>query len=413
MQGHRVVVTGLGAISPLGNDPKTIWHQAKNAVSGIETITAFPVEDLPVQFGGLLKNFNVSLASPGKLAKQSSPFILYAAEVGRQAMQDACLDVSQFDPERAGVAFGSGIGGLSSIEKNAIILKEQSAKRISPFFIPGCIINSAAGRISVDNNLKGPNVSAVSACATGIHNIGLAARMIAYGDADLMLAGGSESLDSRLTIAGFAALRALSRNNDNPQQASRPFDAARDGFVLGEGACALVLESYEHAKKRGAKIYAEITGFGMSADAYHMTAPSGEGAKRVMDIALKDAGLNKEDIRHINAHATSTPVGDQIELNAIESLFGQHIKNFAVCGTKSMTGHLLGATGALECMFTIQALNDQIVPPTINLDNPIGSSCFNLVPNEAQNHEFSHALCNSVGFGGTNASLIFSHPEVV
>lgn len=408
MQGRRVVVTGLGAISPLGNDPVTIWKNAKAGVSGIDTITAFPVEDLPVRFAGMLQDFDVSLASPGKLAKQSGKFILYAAEAARQAMIDANLTSSSFNADRAGVAFGSGIGGLGDIEKNSIILKEQSAKRISPFFIPGAIINSAAGRVSLDNGLKGPNVSAVSACATGIHNIGLAARMIAYGDADIMVTGGSEALDTRLSIAGFAALRALSKNNENPKAASRPFDAARDGFVLGEGATALILESYDHAKNRGAKIYAEITGFGMSADAYHMTAPSGEGAARVMDIAIKDAGLELQDIRHINAHATSTPVGDEIELEAIETLFGEHIKNIAISGTKSMTGHSLGAIGALECMFTIQALNDQIVPPTINLDNPIGNPNFNLVPNEAQAHSFDHALCNSFGFGGTNASLIFS-----
>jgi len=413
MHGRRVVVTGLGAISPLGNDPVTIWNQAKNGVSGIDMITSYPVDDLSVRFGGMLKDFDVSLASPGKLAKQSAPFILYGAEAARQAMLDAKLGAESFAQERAGVAFGSGIGGLSWIEKNSIILKEKSAKRISPFFIPGSIINSVAGRISVDHGLKGPNVSAVSACATGIHNIGMAARMIAYGEADVMLTGGSEAMDTRLNIAGFAALRALSTNNDKPKQASRPFDSARDGFVLGEGACALVLEDYEHAKKRGATIYAEITGFGMSADAYHMTAPSGEGGKRVMHLAIQDAKLTIEDIRHINAHATSTPVGDEIELNAIEALFGDHINNIAVSATKSMTGHLLGATGALECMFTIQALNDQTVPPTINLDNPIGSPAFNLVANEAQNYEFKHALCNSFGFGGTNASLVFSHPEVI
>jgi 3-oxoacyl-[acyl-carrier-protein] synthase II len=263
----------------------------------------------------------------------------------------------------------------------------------------------------VDHQLKGPNVSAVSACATGIHNIGLAARMIAYGEADVMVAGGSESLDTPLTIAGFASLRALSKNNEHPQEASRPFDADRDGFVLAEGACALILESYEHARLRGAKIYAELTGFGMAADAYHITAPSGDGAIRVMSLALKDAGLHCEDILHINAHATSTPVGDEIELSCIESVFGHHVKNIAVSATKSMTGHLLGATGALECMFTIQALNDQIVPPTINLKNPIGSKAFNLVANEAQSHHFKHALCNSFGFGGTNASVIFSAVE--
>jgi 3-oxoacyl-[acyl-carrier-protein] synthase II len=411
MHGRRVVVTGFGAISPLGNDPTTIWNNAKHGVSGIAPITTFPVDDLPVRFAGMLKDFDPHLASPGKLANQSAQFILYSAEAARQAMQDAQLNASVIDCERAGVAFGSGVGGLHWIEKNGIILKEQSSKRISPFFIPGCIVNCAAGRISVDHNLKGPNVSAVSACATGIHNIGLAARMIAYGEADIMVSGGAESLDTPLMVAGFAALRALSKNNDHPKEASRPFDADRDGFVLGEGACALILESYEHAKRRGAKMYAELTGFGMTADAYHMTSPSGDGASRVMHLAITDAGLKKEDILHINAHATSTPVGDEIELACIENVFGDHIKNIAVSATKSMTGHLLGATGALECMLTIQALNDQIVPPTINLKNPIGSQSFNLVANEAQSHHFKHALCNSFGFGGTNASLIFSYIE--
>ena len=411
MHGRRVVVTGLGAISPLGNDPVTIWNHAKLGLSGIGPVTTFPVDNLPVRFAGMLKDFDVSLASPGKLSKQSGNFILYAAEAARQAMLDAKFNISNMDFERAGVAMGSGVGGLHWIEENGITLKEQSARRISPFFIPGCIVNSAAGRISVDHHLKGPNVSAVSACATGIHNIGLAARMIAYGEADVMVAGGAESLDTPLMIAGFAALRALSKNNEHPQEASRPFDADRDGFVLAEGACALILESFEHAKLRGAKIYAELTGFGMSADAYHMTAPSGAGASRAMALAVKDAGLKKEDIKHINAHATSTPAGDEIELASIESVFGDHIKNIAVSATKSMTGHLLGATGALECMFTIQALNDQIVPPTINLNNPIGSKMFNLVANQAQSFAFKHALCNSFGFGGTNASVLFSHLE--
>ena len=407
MQGRRVVVTGLGAVSPLGNDPQTIWQNIKNGQSGIKKITRFNVDELPVQFGGEVDDFDASLASPGKLAKQCARFVLFAAEAARQAIEDAKLKLEDPETFRAGVAFGSGIGGLEFIERNAFVLKDKGSKRISPFFIPGTIINTAAGRISLDFKLKGPNVSAVSACATGVHNIGLAARMIAYGEADIMIAGGTEELDSALTIAGFAALRALSKQNDDPQAASKPFDQNRDGFVLAEGACALVLESLDSALARGAHIYAELSGFGMSADAYHMTAPSGDGAVRAMSIAIDDAGLDKEDILHINAHATSTPMGDEVELEAVNTLFADHAKNIAISATKSMTGHLLGATGALESMLTIKALNDQIVPPTINLNDPIRDD-LNLVPNQSQPFTFKHALCNSFGFGGTNASLVFS-----
>lgn len=408
MQGNRVVITGLGSISPLGNSAKTSWDAALNGQSGIGTIDRFDVEALPVKFAGLVKGFDPTTASPGKLARQSSLFILYAADAAKQAMEDAQLSLSEKQSLRSGVAFGSGIGGLQWIENNHTKLIEQGAKRVSPFFIPGSIINLAAGRVSIAHQLKGPNVAAVSACATGIHNIGLAARMIAYGEADVMLAGGSEAVDSPLNIAGFSALRALSTRNDNPQAASRPFDQTRDGFVLAEGACALVLESLDHARARGAQIYSEIKGFGMSADAYHITGVSGEGGVRSMSAALTDANLNPTDIGHINAHATSTLLGDGLELEAVQSVFGNHTANIAISGTKSMTGHLLGATGALECMYSIQALRDQTVPPTINLENPIGDKSFNLVPNTSQQHAFHAVLCNSFGFGGANASIIFT-----
>ena len=413
MRKRRVVVTGLGMVCPVGNDVESAWKAILGGKSGIETITHFDASQLSVRICGAVKNFDESLALTSKDCRKMDLFIQYAIEAARQAFIDSNLKIDESLALRAGVAVGSGIGGLPMIEKAKEIAIESGPRRISPFFIPAVIINMAAGHISIRHHLKGPNIAIVTACTTGTHNIGHAARMIEHGDADVMVAGGSEMASTELGIGGFASARALSMRNDEPHKASRPWDKDRDGFVLGEGAGIVILEELEHAKARGAKIYAEYRGFGMSADAYHMTGmqAEGEGGARCMTNALRDAGLEPTQIDYINAHGTSTPLADPIEIKAIKSVFGKHAYELAVSSTKSMTGHLLGAAGAIEAIFSILAIRDQIAPPTINLDNPDEGCDLNLVPHKAQAMKMKVALSNSFGFGGTNGCIIFSRYE--
>lgn len=402
-------MTGLGLVTPLGLNVEDTW---KNILAGKSSVTAidhFDASDVACQIYSRVKNFDPSPYMSEKDARKRDLFIQYGIAAGVQAIQDAKLEVSEKESHRAGVAIGSGIGGLPMIEKSHSILLESGPRRISPFFIPAAIINMISGNLSIQYGLKGPNIAVVTACTTGTHNIGLAARAIAYGDADIMVAGGAEMATTKLGIAGFAALRALSTRNDAPEKASRPWDKDRDGFVLGDGAGALVLESYDHAKKRGAKIYAELVGFGMSADANHITSPDpeGKGASFAMENALRDAGMKPNEVDYINAHGTSTPAGDELEVLAVKRTFGEHAYKLAMSSTKSMIGHLLGAAGAVEAIFTILALRDQIAPPTINLDNPSEGCDINLVPHKAQKMQIRAALSNSFGFGGTNGSLLF------
>ncbi len=412
MQKKRVVVTGLGAVTPIGNTVADTWQALLSGKSGVGPITRFDAALFTTHIAAEIKNFDASLAMDAKLARKTDIFIHFAIEAARQAMADCELVVDAETADRVGVAIGAGIGGLPWIEKNEAVYRQDGPRRISPFFIPGVIVNMAPGLISMQYNLKGPNISVVTACTTGLHNIGLAARMIQYGEADAMLAGGSEMSTTPLGIGGFAQARALSKRNADPTKASRPWDKDRDGFVLGEGAGVLMLEEYEFAKKRGAKIYAELVGFGMSGDAYHMTSPdpSGTGPSKCMLNALKDAGIKPTEVDYINAHATSTQAMDTVELEAIKRVFGEHVysKNFAVSGTKSMTGHMLGAAGSAEAIFCILAMNNNMAPPTINLDNP-EEVCegINFVAHKAQQHTINVALTNSFGFGGTNGTLIF------
>lgn len=409
MTKRRVVVTGLGMVTPLGLTVDETWQNIINGKSGIRTITHFDVSESPVRISGHVQNFDASTVMNPKDVRRMDVFIQYGVAASKQAIEDAGLDLEKLDLHRIGVAVGSGIGGLPVIERNTLELAESGPKRISPFFIPGSIINMVAGYISIQHGLKGPNISIVSACTTGTHNIGHAARMIAYGDADVMVTGGAEMATTLLSISGFASARALSTRNNEPEKASRPWDKDRDGFVLSEGAGVLILEDYEHAKKRGAKIYAEIIGFGMSADAYHMTAPeaNGDGFSKAMINTLNDAKINPEDVDYVNAHGTSTPAGDVIEALAIKQSFGKHAYKLAVSSTKSMTGHLLGAAGAVEAIFSILAIRDKIAPPTINLDNPDEGCDLDFVPHVAREMEIKIALSNSFGFGGTNGSLLF------
>lgn len=404
---QRVVVTGLGIIAPQGNEVETAWQAIQDGVSGVRMIDSFEATDYPVKIAATVQNFASERYLDPREVKRLDPFIQYGIAAADQAMLDADLQVATLDSHRIGVAIGSGIGGIGTITKNHAALLAGGPKKVSPFFIPSSIANMVAGQVSIRHHLQGPNICIVTACTTGSHNIGMAARMIAGGDADVMLAGGSEMATTPVCIAGFHALRALSTRNDQPAQASRPWDRNRDGFVLGEGAGVLVLESYEHAKKRGARVYAELVGFGMSADAYHITTPNldGEGAYRSMAAALHNAHVAATQVDYINAHSTSTPVGDEIELKAIERLFGR--TKVAVSSTKSMTGHLLGAAGAIEAIFTVLSIRDNVAPPTINLDEPPEDFSINLVPHEAQKHTITYALSNSFGFGGTNASLLF------
>ena len=396
-------------LTPVGNTVDETWKNIVAGKSGISAITAFDTTNFPVKISGSVKDFDATLYIPKKDLKKMDPFIHFGIAAGIQAMEDAGLEVTEENAERIGVAIGSGIGGLPGIERNRDQYVAGGARKISPFFVPSSIINMVSGNLSIMKGLKGPNISIVSACTTGAHNIGDAARMIAYGDADVMIAGGSEMSTSPLGVGGFAAARALSTRNDDPEAASRPWDIDRDGFVLGDGAGVVVLEEYEFAKKRGAKIYCELAGYGMSGDAHHMTqpSPSGEGPARCMHNALNDAGLNKEDVGYINAHGTSTPAGDKAETQALKRAMGDHSKDVVVSSTKSMTGHLLGAAGGIEAIFAILALKDQVIPPTINLDNQDPECDMDFCANTARDVKLNVTLSNSFGFGGTNGTLLF------
>ncbi|CAH5204237.1 3-oxoacyl-[acyl-carrier-protein] synthase 2, partial [Serratia marcescens] len=407
---RRVVVTGLGMLSPVGNTVESTWNALLAGQSGISLIDHFDTTAYATKFAGLVKNFNSEDFISRKDARKMDAFIQYGIAAGMQAMQDAGLDITEANASRIGAAIGSGIGGLGLIEENHSSLVNGGPRKISPFFVPSTIVNMIAGHLTIMYGMRGPSISIATACTSGVHNIGHAARIIAYNDADVMLAGGAEKASTPLGVGGFGAARALSTRNDNPQAASRPWDKDRDGFVLGDGAGMMVLEEYEHAKKRGAKIYAEVVGFGMSSDAYHMTSPpeNGAGAALAMENALLDAGVTPSQIGYINAHGTSTPAGDQAEAQAVKSVFGADAQRVLVSSTKSMTGHLLGAAGAIESIFTVLALRDQAVPPTINLDNPDEGCDLDFVPHEArQVSDMEYTLCNSFGFGGTNGSLIF------
>ena len=410
MKGSRVVVTGMGAVTPLGLDVASSWQGICEGRSGAALIDQFNAEAFSTRFSASVKGFSVDGYLEARDARRMDPFIQYGMVAGIQAFTDSGLEITERNAHRVGCAIGSGIGGIGSIEDTALLVEQKGPKRISPFFVPGAIINMIAGNLSILYNLQGPNLAVVTACTTGTHNIGLGARMIASGDVDAMLVGGAEMATTPVGIGGFAAARALSTRNDDPQRASRPWDADRDGFVLGDGAGILMLESLENAQARGARIYCELTGFGMSGDAYHMTSPpeDGRGAAAAMQQALTDAGLNAGDIDYINAHGTSTEAGDLAESLAIQSVFGASASDLAVSSTKSMIGHLLGAAGSVEAILTVLALRDNVAPPTINLDNPSPGCDLNYVPHRAQERPIRHALSNSFGFGGTNGSLIFS-----
>ena len=406
---RRVVVTGLGCISPVGNTVAASWEALLAGQSGIATITKFDASAFSTHFAGEVKGFNIEDYIPGKEARHMDTFIHYGMAAGMQAMQDSGLEVTEVNAERIGVLVGSGIGGLPMIEQTHAELTNRGPRRISPFFVPASIINMISGHLSIKYGLKGPNLAIVTACTTGLHCIGEAGRLIEYGDADVMIAGGAESTVSPLGLGGFAAARALSSRNDDPATASRPWDTERDGFVLGEGAGVMVLEEYEHAKARGAKIYAELLGFGMSADAHHMTAPleDGDGARRCMLSAMRNAGVNPDQINYVNAHGTSTPLGDVAETVAIKRALGDAASKIVVNSTKSMTGHLLGGAGGLESVFTVLAVHEQISPPTINIFNQDPACDLDYCANTAREMPINVALKNSFGFGGTNGSLIF------
>ena len=409
MTKRRVVVTGMGMVTPVGLSVEETWRNILAGVSGVSAIEDFDVTDYPTKIWAKVKNLNIEDHIPAKDARKMDPFTQYGVYAADEALADANLVLDEQTSLRAGVAVGAGIGGIQTITNNQEKLLNGGPRKVSPFFIPAGIINMVAGQISIKHQLKGPNISVVTACTSGTHNIGLAGRMIAYGDADIMVCGGSEMTNTPLCLAGFSAVRSLSKRNDEPEKASRPFDRDRDGFVMGEGAGILVLEEYEHAKARGAKIYAELVGFGMSGDAYHITSPDedADGASRSMEAAIRDAGVAPDDVDYINAHGTSTYLNDKNETIAIKRIFGQHAYDLAVSSTKSMTGHLLGAAGAIEAIFSILAIRDQIAPPTMNLDNPDEGCDLNYVANKAQKMPITYALSNSLGFGGTNGSLVF------
>ncbi|MDF1691648.1 MAG: beta-ketoacyl-ACP synthase II [Zhongshania sp.] len=409
MGKRRVVVTGMGVISPLGNSVAETWRNILAGKSGITAIDRFDVSEFATRIGGAIKNFDINDYMSAKEAKRFDPFIHYGVAAAEQALQDAGIEVTESNAHRIGTAIGSGIGGIGLIENSRQILNAGGPRKISPFTVPGAIINMIAGVLAIKHNLQGPSIAIATACSTGTHNIGMAARMIAYGDADAMLAGGSEMATTPVGLGAFAAARAMSTRNDEPERASRPWDKNRDGFVLGDGAGMLVLEEYEFAKRRGAHIHAELLGFGMSCDAFHMTSPpaDGHGARAAMQSALDDAGVNADQIDYINAHGTSTPAGDIAESRAIESLLGSAAAKIAVSSTKSMVGHLLGASGAVEAIFSILALRDQVAPPTINLDEVDDGCNLNYVPHTAQQRKIERVLSNSFGFGGTNGSLLF------
>ncbi|HET7586906.1 MAG TPA: beta-ketoacyl-ACP synthase II [Gammaproteobacteria bacterium] len=410
MAKRRIVVTGMGMVSPVGLNVADAWQNVLAGNSGIGPITHFDTAAFPTRFAGEVRDFDVTEYIDAKTARKMDPFIHYGVAAASQAIADSGLEISEADAPRIGVAVGAGIGGIHGIENAyASYLETGKPKKISPFFVPSCIINMISGHLSIMYGLKGPNIAVVTACTTATHNIGLAARMIAYGDADVMLAGGAEMSTTPTAVGGFCQARALSTRNDEPQKASRPWDRDRDGFVLSDGAGVVVLEEYERAKARGAQIYAELIGFGMSGDAHHITAPpeDGEGARLCMANAITDAGIAAEDVDYVNAHGTSTPVGDKGETIAIKRCFGDHAQKLAVSSTKSMTGHLLGAAGAVEAIFSVLALRDQVAPPTINLDNPDPECDLDYVPHEARQMKLDVSVSNSFGFGGTNGSLIF------
>jgi 3-oxoacyl-[acyl-carrier-protein] synthase II len=407
MSKRRVVVTGLGLITPVGIGVKESWANIINGQSGIGKITKFDCSTFPSQVAGEVKNFDPLAYIPPKDARRMDTFIQFGIAAGIEAFKDSGIEVTDNNSERIGVSVGSGIGGINLIESTSDVFDEGGVRKVSPFFIPGTIINMISGNLSIMLNLKGPNVSIVTACTTGTHSIGDAARMIEYGDADVMLAGGSEAAITELSVAGFAAAKALSSRNDDPKTASRPWDKDRDGFVIGEGAGVMVLEEYEHAKQRGAKIYAELSGYGMSADAYHITAPNMDGPRRSIVNALKNANVNVDNVQYINAHGTSTPLGDLNETNAIKATFGDFAKKLVVNSTKSMTGHLLGGAGGIESVFTVLAIHNQISPPTINLFNQDPECDLDYCANEARSMKIDVALKNNFGFGGTNGSLVF------
>jgi len=406
---RRVVVTGMGIVSPVGSTVETAWANILAGRSGIGPITAFDVSDYPVRIGGAVKDFKVEQYLNLKEAKKMDAFIHYGIGAAAQAIQDAGLEITEANAERIGTFIGSGIGGLPGIEEGHAAFLKGGPRRLTPFYVPRSIINMVSGNLSVLFGIKGPNLAVVTACTTGTHSIGLAGRLIACGDADVMLAGGAEMATTPTGLCGFAAARALSLRNGEPEKASRPWDQDRDGFVLSDGAGVLVLEDYDCAKQRGARIHAELIGFGMSGDAYHMTLPppDGDGARRSMAAALRDAQLNPDAVDYINAHGTSTPAGDKIESDAAKTVFGEHAYRLAMSSTKSMTGHLLGAAGGVEAIFSILAIRDQVLPPTINLDRPEAGCDLNYVPHAAQERKVKVALSNSFGFGGTNGTVIF------
>ncbi|SDK15770.1 beta-ketoacyl-ACP synthase II [Microbulbifer yueqingensis] len=410
MSRRRVVVTGMGMVSPLGNTVDETWSAVLAGTSGAAPIESFDVSAFSTRFAATVKDFDPTPYMPAKEARKMDVFLQFGMVAGIQAIEDSGLEVSEEDAPRMGACIGSGMGGIAAIEENTKLIAEKGPRRVSPFFVPGAIINMVAGNLSIKYGLKGPNLSTTTACTTGTHAIGLGLRTIQYGDADVMVCGGAEMVTTPVGLGGFCAARALSTRNDDPVAASRPWDRDRDGFVLGEGAGVLVLEEYERAKARGAKIYAELTGFGMSGDAHHMTSPpeDGAGAALSMRNALGDARLAPGNVQYINAHGTSTPLGDKAEIAAVRSVFGAEAGELAVSSTKSMTGHLLGAAGAIEAIFSVLALRDQVAPPTINLEN-VDESCggINLVPAEPQKLTIDSVLSNSFGFGGTNGSLVF------
>lgn len=409
MSKRRVVITGLGILSPLGNDLETNWAAIKAGRSGIGPITHFDASAFPTRIAGEVRGFDPAQFITPKDVKKMDPFVHYGVAAGLMAIRDSGIVIEGEDAERIGVAVGAGIGGISGIEETSIKLNEGGPRKISPFYIPSTIVNMISGQLSIMTGAKGPNIAVVTACTTATHNIGLAMRMIQHGEADAMVCGGAEYATTPTAVGGFCAMKALSTRNDDPEKASRPWDAGRDGFVMGDGAGVLVIEEYERAKSRGARIYAEIAGFGMSGDAYHMTAPSenGEGAARCMVNAMRDAGINGSDIGYINAHGTSTPAGDLAETNAVKQALGDAAKSVMVSSTKSMTGHLLGAAGGVEAVYSAMALFDGVIPPTINLENPSEGCDLDYVPNTAREAKVDVAMSNSFGFGGTNGTLVF------
>ena len=407
MTKRRVVVTGLGLVTPVGIGVEESWKNIISGVSGISTITKFDPTNFPSKIAGEVKNFDPLLYLNPKDARRMDTFIQFGLVAGIEAFKDSGIVVTEENEDRIGVSIGSGIGGINLIESTSDLFDNGGPRKVSPFFIPGTIINMISGNLSIIYGLKGPNVAIVTACTTGTHSIGDAARMIEYGDADVMVAGGSEAAITELSVAGFSSAKALSSRNEDPSTASRPWDIDRDGFVIGEGAGVMVLEEYEHAKKRGAKIYCELSGYGMSADAYHITAPSIDGPKRSMLNALKNASINADQIQYINAHGTSTPVGDLNETNAIKETFGDSATKLVVNSTKSMTGHLLGGAGGIESVFTALAIHEQISPPTINIFNQDPKCDLDFCANEAREMKIEAALKNNFGFGGTNGSLVF------